>query len=367
LATAVPSYQFEQEEVIQKMISIFSIEGQQADKMKRLYRNTAIQTRHSVIGDFKHPRDQWKFWGCDYPGVIPPMSNRNAIYKQEAPKLAHQAANQALQAWGGDPSAITHIISVSCTGVMAPGIEFELINSLNLPRSVSRLGINFMGCFGAFKGLHVAQSFAKESRHHRILLVCTELCSLHLQSELTNDNIIANALFADGAAAVVVGADSKDWETRLWNIVKQSSYGLEDSLELMTWEAGDHGFWMRLSSQVPQIIHQHISAFTDTLLSSDIAVNECDWAIHPGGKAIIYAIEKALKLEKTQTQAAWETLSNYGNMSSATFLFVLQELLKQKSSKQWSIGIGFGPGLSIEGIVLRKPNSYLHEKTFKSA
>lgn len=355
LATAVPPHIFKQEEIAEKIISILDIEGSKSEKIRKLYQNSAIQQRHTILPDFKYPRSEWHFWGSDYPQRIPGMSQRNKIYKKEAPKLAHQAASKALEVWGGDPAAITHVISVSCTGVMAPGIEFELISSLNLKRSVERLGINLMGCFGAFKGLAVAQAFAKENPKHRILLVCTELCSLHLQAEMTEDNLLGNALFSDGSAAVVVGASPQPQEKVLWEIVRNYSFGLDNSLERMSWEASDHGFLMKLSPYVPALIGRHIQSFTEQLLGSDTVSSSCDWAIHPGGKSIIQAIEKTMHLNENQTMSAWHTLAQYGNMSSSTFLFVLEHLYQQSTSYPWSIGVGFGPGLSIEGILLRKP------------
>lgn len=355
LSTAVPPYAFNQEDIANQMIDVLKIDKEKADQLRHLYRHSAIQKRYSVVPDFLKCREEWHFWGKNYPENEPSMASRNALYKQEAPRLAREAAQKALHAWGGDPSTITHVISVSCTGVMAPGIEFDLMQALNLKQSVNRLGINFMGCFGAFKGLSVAQSFAKEHPTHRILLVCTELCSLHLQSTLTHDHILGNSLFSDGAAAAIVGLKPKTDETPLWEIHRCGSWGMENSRDKMTWEAGDTGFLMTLSPFVPVLLGRNIRPFMESLLVSDAFSEECDWAIHPGGKSIIQAIEKAIKLDRTQTQASWDILAEYGNMSSSTFLFVLERLVQQRTSRSWTIGLGFGPGLSFEGIVLRKP------------
>lgn len=353
IATAVPSHFLPQEKIADKIIDALSLPAEKAKTLKQQYLNSAIQTRYSVVPDLTKDRHEWNFWGPQYPKSIPGMSQRNEIYKKEAPKLAHEAATKALKAWNGNPDQISHIISVSCTGVVAPGIEFELMQHLNLKPTAHRLGINFMGCFGAFKGLAVAQSFAKENPKHRILVVCTELCSLHFQAEQTLDNMLANSLFSDGAAAVIVGTNPEPDETPLWEIRNQSSLGLENSLEKMSWEASDQGFVMKLSHTVPVLIGRHIEPFVKTLIQ-DLSYTECDWAIHPGGKSIVQAIEKALNLDKSLTQASWEILANYGNMSSATFLFVLKQLLEQKNPKKWTVGVGFGPGLSFEGILLSR-------------
>ncbi|KAF3362720.1 Uncharacterized protein PHSC3_000707 [Chlamydiales bacterium STE3] len=354
LATEVPKFGFSQEEIAEKFIDILSLDQERAKMIRQLYQNSAILQRYSVIEDFQKERSEWSFWGKEFPKTIPGMAKRNDLYKVEAPKLALAAARKALADWGGDAHAITHVISVSCTGMIAPGIEFSLMQGLQLRPSTQRLGINFMGCFGAFKGLSVAQSFAKENPKNRVLVVCTELCSLHFQVDQTPDNILANSLFSDGAAAILIGAEPKSFEQAHWTIQNTGSLGLENTTEKMQWEAGDLGFVMKLSHTVPVLLGRKIGSFIDSLVTSDFSAIDCDWAIHPGGKSIIQVLEKTLNIPKGLTKASWETLANYGNMSSATFLFVLKNILEQKSPRKWTLGLGFGPGLSVEGILLKK-------------
>lgn len=353
LATSIPQHTFSQEEIGEKMIAFLEFEPEKSGQIRHLYRNSAIEQRHSVIPDFKLDRDEWHFWGYDYPKNTPGTSKRNEIYKKEAPKLAHEAATKAIKEWGGSPSEITHVISVSCTGLMAPGLEFELLRSLNLNWSVNRLGINFMGCFGAFKGMAVARAFAKENPKHRILLVCTELCSLHLQADKTADNILGNSLFSDGCAAAIIGTHPGSPETPLWSILKTYSLGLDNTLNKMSWDVSENGFLMKLSPQVPVFLGRHVSPFISSLLNeNEVDPTEYDWAIHPGGKSIIQAIEKGMDLDQAQTQVSWDILRDYGNMSSATFLFVLEKMKNTPSVNKKTIGLGFGPGLSFEGILL---------------
>lgn len=361
LATTVPPHIYSQEETADKAIAILSIQHEKAEFLKRIYQNSAIQKRHSIIEDFLKPREEWEFWGAQYPKTVPGMSARNHRYKEEAPKLALEVAKKVLEKWGGDVSHITHIISVSCTGIIAPGIEFYLMQDLGLSYQVNRIGINFMGCFGAFKGLSVARAFALENPNNRILLVCTELCTLHLQADQDVETIMANSLFGDGAAAAIIGSDSKLDENPLWEIVRTHSLGFKNSFDKMSWEASDHGFFMRLSHTVPVHIGRHIKEFINDLFKESVAIEECDWAIHPGGKSILQSIERALELKPDQTNSSWETLSNYGNMSSATFLFVLDHLASQSTNRAWTAGLGFGPGLSAESILLRRP---LHLKEY---
>ncbi len=353
IATASPHHVISQNEIANKMIELLSIESPTKELLQRIYDHSCISQRHSVLDDFSSNPQMGFFLEKEGPNSNPCTRKRNEIYLREAPLLAHEAASKAIKAWGGDPSEITHVISVSCTGVAAPGLEFLLIPSLNLKRSVLRLGINFMGCFGAFKGLQVANAFAKENPEHRILVVCTELCSLHFQKDLSVHNLVGNSIFSDGAAACVVGCDKRKNEKPLYSIVQQHSIALDDSLDKITWEVANTGLIMQLSPQVPILIKTHIQKIIEPLLGKHASIAECDWPIHPGGKSILEAIEKKLQLDKNQTSASWETLFNHGNMSSATFLFVLDRLARQKAKRKWAVGLGFGPGLSIEGVLLR--------------
>lgn len=354
LSGIVPPHVFKQNEIAQKFRDIFSIEEEKKEFINRIYLNSSITNRYSVVNDFHKSREEWSFWGSEYPKTIPGMGARNQRYKKEAPLLAEKAARQVLERWGGNASQITHLISVSCTGMIAPGIEYYLMQNLGISPTINRLGINFMGCFGAFKGLSVAQAFAQANPDARILLVCTELCSLHLQADLDPETLMANAIFSDGSAAAIIGGHCFPREEPLWEILRTHSLGFENSRDKMYWEAGDVGFQMGLCRTVPVYIKRHMKEFTKGLLSDEMGIDECDWAIHPGGASILQAVEKALHLKNDQTQSSWKILNDFGNMSSATFLFVLDELSKQTHSRPWTAGIGFGPGLSAEGILLRR-------------
>jgi predicted naringenin-chalcone synthase len=189
------------------------------------------------------------------------MGKRNDYYKQEAPKLAHQAATEALKRWGRAHEEITHIIYVSCTGAVAPGVELLLAQQLGLQPNVRRLGINFMGCFGAFAGLATARAFAASEPEARILVICTELCSLHYQPSERMDQLVANSLFADGAAAVVVGNSLRQNEKPLFEMQTACSFAVPNSLDKMSWEASDTGFVMGLSPDVPRYLRAHIKKY----------------------------------------------------------------------------------------------------------
>lgn len=338
LATASPAHKYRQNQLAERMLNGLKLDPPRQEDLRKLYRNSAIETRHSVLENL------------DLLFNEPTADERNAIYKTEAPKLALSAAKKALSQWNGSPREITHVISVSCTGMMAPGIEYFLIKELGLHPTVKRIGINFMGCFGAFNGLAAAKSFANENPEHRILMVCTELCSLHAQLDLSSDSLLANALFADGAAACVIGSTNNTHP--LWEIVDHASLLLENSYDYMAWDVAKSGYTMKLSTKVPVLIKKNILPFIHTLLKSKPPSEDCQWAIHPGGKDILKALEKECGLQSWQTECSWQTLKEHGNMSSATFLFVLEKLINTPT--KWTCGIAFGPGLVFEGILLRR-------------
>lgn len=354
LGTAVPEYCYQQDQLSHAVISALEMNTLRSKWYQKICEHSAIQTRYSVIPDLDETVNTGKFLGSSISTTSPSFSFRNEIFKREAPRLAHKAASQAIHDWGGNPGSITHIVSVTCTGVVCPGIEVSLIQSLNLDYSVERVAVNFMGCFGAFKGLAVAQALANENPRNRILLVCTELCSLHLHKTESRETLIGNALFADGAASVIVGAEPKSFENPVWEIEKRASHIFPDSQNEMTWETGDTALVMRLTREVPRMIRDGVREFLAGLLQPDLTFDDCDWALHPGGKSILENIEESCGIGREQTAASWEVLSKYGNMSSPTFLFVLDQMRSRSSRKQWTIGAGFGPGLAMEGVLLRR-------------
>lgn len=352
LATALPEYSAEQSAIAEKIMATLQLEGSMADFINRIYDRTAIKRRYSVLKDIEMTDStEAQLLKSDFLLNTPMTGIRNDIYIKEAPALALKSAQEAIAQWKGDVADITHIISISCTGVMAPGIEFLLQKELGLTSSVQRIGLNFMGCFGAFRGLAVAASIAKEDPKNRVLMVCTELCSLHVQADIRPEVLVSNALFGDGSAAAIIGGSVQDTERSLWQIERSAAQALSDSLDDMTWALSDYGCVMTLSSRVPKIIEKDAPAFIDTLISPE-DYQKYTWAIHPGGKSIVQALERVCQLNEKQTSASWHVLENHGNMSSATFLFVLNKLAQEVEKHPKIIGLGFGPGLSIEGILL---------------
>ncbi len=349
LETSLPAYSLSQLEIADHLNRFMHFEDEEAWFLEKIYKNSAIGRRYSVLPDIIH---------ATHPAGFIGMSERNAIYKKEAPLLAEKSARGALNNWNRPPSDITHIISVSCTGIMTPGIEFLLSQRLGLNPDASLLGINFMGCHGAFKALKVAAKIAKENPKNRILLVSTELCTLHFKTRGDIESIVIQSLFADGSASAIIGCQPTEHEKVIFEITEERSCAIHDTLDDMTWDASDEGFNMTLSQRVPSLIETHIESFVKQLAGTSANFHEFEWAIHPGGKLIVESVEKALKLDRSMTASTWNVLGHCGNVSSATFLFVLKDIFNRNISKEKVIGLGFGPGLCVEGLVLNYKGVY---------
>ncbi|MCH9769915.1 MAG: type III polyketide synthase [Gammaproteobacteria bacterium] len=351
IGTAVPNFKMQQDYLASFMAKALKLNAAHAAKFEKVGVNTVIEERYSVLGDFLEEVEQDKvFLGANFPDSQPSLQLRNQRYQQEALPLAYRAARLACQSWGGDYQAITHVVVVSCTGIMMPGLDAHLVDQLSLNPKVERIGVHFMGCFGAFKGLAVASALSRENAKNRILLVCLELCSLHFQDSEHQDTLLANLLFADGCAAVIVG-DAANTNAGC-KIIKRESYLLPGSRDTMSWDIGPTALEMHMTKETPAKIRSAIKPFVERLLPGKFA--EADFIIHPGGKAILHAVEMACQLKKTQTQHSWEILRRYGNMSSPTVLFILKRLLQDPDGQKQFVMLGFGPGLTVEGLLCQR-------------
>lgn len=279
----------------------------------------------------------------------PTTGQRMKIYAERAGMLALESAAQALERSNVVPESITHLVTVSCTGFVAPGIDCHLVDGLALRSTVERTHVGFMGCHGALNGLRVAQAFARADPSAVVLLCAVELCSLHYHYGWDPQKIVANALFADGAATVVGRAAGP---ADCWRVSATGSCILPDSGDAMSWTVGDHGFEMTLSKRVPDLIAKHLRPWLETwLLSSGSKFQDVrSWAIHPGGPKILAAVEESLSLPPNATQASRSVLETCGNMSSPTLLFILERLVLRGAARP-CVALGFGPGLVAEAVL----------------
>lgn len=290
--------------------------------------------------------------------LSPGTQTRNQIYTDHAQRLFVRAARTALAqaAPAVTPQDVTHVITVSCTGFFAPGPDVRVVKDLGLPADVSRMHLGFMGCNAAFPALRAAHTACRSDPQAVVLVVCVELCTLHLHVRNDPDTIMGNALFADGAAATVITArdtgdrspepalELLDFETTL------APVGEED----LAWSVGDEGFEMILGTYVPRIIDDHVTDALAPLLSrADLSVADIPlWAVHPGGRSILDKVQSRLALADDHMEPSRAVLADAGNMSSVTILFVLERI--RTSGTSGLVGaMAFGPGLSIESALLR--------------
>lgn len=360
LGTATPRHMVDQT-VAAEIAKGYSCETPaQARLLPTLYRRTGVRTRGSaVVEHYDGKTVQQSFFppwrGGDHLG--PTTGARSERFAADAAPLARQAAAAALLDAHCPAAEITHVVTVSCTGFFAPGVDVALIRQLGLASTVERTHVGFMGCHGALNGLRVASAFARSDPHARVLLCAIELCSLHYRYGWDPEKVVANALFADGAAAAVIasapGAAPADGAAAVWRIGAGGSCLLPDSEHEMTWKIGDHGFEMTLSPRVPGVIEQHLRPWLERWLGArGLSLQQIgSWAVHPGGPRIVDSVACALSLPEGSTSISDEVLRDFGNMSSPTVLFILQRL-RQRGAPLPCVALAFGPGLMAEAALL---------------
>ncbi|MDI9882620.1 type III polyketide synthase [Flectobacillus longus] len=351
IGTAVPSNRFTQLEIADFMARSLELDESEKRKLIALYRSTKIQYRHSVLPDYGLAVDAYQF----YPRSqnlepFPSVAQRMEVYKQTALPLCLEAVK------GLPLDGVTHLITVSCTGMYAPGLDIELVQALNLSGNIRRTAINFMGCYGAFNGLKVANDICLAHPTAKVLLVSVELCTLHFQKKKDLDFLLSNALFSDGAAAVIIESHASHSK-----VLKLESFFCDlftEGRSDMAWHIADFGFEMTLTSYVPQLIKKGINLLVENLLQSNGTRRDeiKYYAIHPGGRAILESVELALGISTTDNQYAYEVLRDYGNMSSTTIIFVLKKVLELVSDENNGckvLSCAFGPGLTVESLIAK--------------
>ena len=326
--------------------------------IRKVYSDSGIERRHSVIADFGNEgADSMLFQRVDGVMKEPTTGDRNEIYVDAAKKMIPEIARNAIDNCPGvEREDITHVITVSCTGFFNPGPDLLVIESLDLNPAVERYNLGFMGCYAAFPALKMADQFCAADPNANVLIICLELCSLHLQVKDDLDSIVANSVFSDGAAAAIVSGTPPVDGSKAYEINHFASRLTRDGSADMAWDIGDRGFNIVLSKYVARIIGAEIDGIVSGIFEScDASPDEIDvWAVHPGGRAIVDKIQESLELDPSQVTPSRKVLSEYGNMSSATVLFVLREILESGSvnNGQKVCAIAFGPGLTIEASLL---------------
>lgn len=364
IGTANPAHRLSQSVIAGFMLRAMKLNNGDARKLKAIFRSSGIDYRHTVLEDYGKTEGFTFYSDTEDLEPFPGTERRLQLFREKALALSVGACDELAHFFPSfRPETISHLIAVCCTGMYAPGLDVDLVQALKLSSTVQRTAINFMGCQASFNALKVADAICKSNEHARVLVVCTELCSLHFQRPGTDDNLLANALFADGSAAVLVEAES----TSPLKLTLEEFHSdlAPEGLSDMAWTIGNAGFEMKLSAYVPDLIRKGIGSLTHTLLRK-ISVDLCDiryFAIHPGGKKILQAIEAELGIHPSKNEAAYHVLRNYGNMSSPTVLFVLKEVVRRLNGQdegQRVLSFAFGPGLTLESMVLRIENHGSH-------
>jgi predicted naringenin-chalcone synthase len=355
IGTAVPRELITQDDAARLAVELAGQGESDAAAIQTLYRKTGVRKRYSTLINSStngQPASQTFFSiATDSNDRGPTTGDRMRRYEQAALELAAQAARVALIKSNTSPEELAHLVTVSCTGFSAPGIDVGLMESLGLSRGVSRTHVGFMGCHGALNGLRVAAALSHSAPSSKVLLCCVELCSLHHQYAADPQQVVANALFSDGAAAIVGNSDkSPDCS---WRLIDQFSHVLPETDDLMAWRIGDNGFDMRLSPHVPGVIKQMLKPWLYAQLARhSLCIEDIrSWAIHPGGPRVLTACADSLGLDHAYLEPSQRVLADYGNMSSPTILFILEKLRAEPNSLP-CVMLAFGPGLTIEAALI---------------
>ena len=315
---------------------------------ERLVDKAQIAHRFSVLAPSATPTGASVDAGCFYTrGQFPPIAARMRLYEEHAPALAVRAV--AGLDLGPEARRITHVIVTSCTGLYAPGLDLELVERCGLDPSVERTMVGFMGCYAAINALKLARHIVRSEPAARVLVVDLELCSLHLQETTDLEQMLSFLVFADGCAASIVSADPVGLSLDGFHAVL-----VPDTRELITWKIRNLAFDMVLSGRVPGAIASGLASRGAAILGGAEPGAIDLWAVHPGGRSVLDAVERGLGLAPEALLVSRDVLRRYGNMSSATVMFVLQAILATSTPGQRGCGMSFGPGLTAETMLFHR-------------
>jgi predicted naringenin-chalcone synthase len=354
IGTAVPDYSFQQQDIIPLMLKLYKLDKTESRKLSFQYRLSDIKKRHTIVKDYGNSNsDGWNFIPSNLENPFPNLEERMNIYNREALPLSLRAIENCLAETDIIPSDITHIISVSCTGMSAPGLDLQITEALNLPPDTYRTSVNFMGCYAAVHAMKQAWQICESSKKAaNVLIVLTEFCSLHFHKDFSPDSASSALLFSDGCAAMLLSNSIKgNLGLQLRDFYSRVIYkGKKD----MAWELSSQGFRITLSSYIPEILNEDIQSLTEYAFQHyGITKGKfTHFALHPGGKRILQALQNQLGLTDDQMKYSKHILAEYGNMSSPSVVFVLKEIINSISKGETAniFGIALGPGLTMESF-----------------
>ena len=350
IGTAVPHHDVHASYL---QIAPFFLEAESDRKsFAKMARRAGISHRYSTLKPAA-PEEWHKRYDADGfygPGQFPTTGARMQRFAQDAPALVDQALDNLAARLDPDwNKGVTHLVICTCTGFAAPGLDHHVITQHGLATTVERTMIGFMGCNAAMNGYKTARHIVTSDPSARVLVLNVELCGLHFQENAPLTTALMFMLFADGAAAALISADPKGLALQSFR-----SDLLPDSRDKITWDIGDNGFNMWLSGRVPRTISRTLPGHFETLRQDAEGRDIELWAIHPGGRTILDAVEMSLDLDPSDIAHSRGVLNDFGNMSSATLPFVLQRMLSDPMSERTGVAIGFGPGISVESMVFQE-------------
>lgn len=361
IGIAIPPYRIAQEAHYNILVSANGLDRAEKLMLRTIYAKSGIDYRHSVLSEFGQADEpEHLIWHPSGEQPSTPVAKRMQVYEQYAVGLCAEAVQNCMDALPAVKAAdITHVITFSCTGMYAPGLDIELVEKFGLSRHAERTCINFMGCYAAINALKSAYHIARSEPEAVVLIAGVELCSLHYQKSTEPHQMVANALFSDGAAAAIISTKDLSAESRHPSFCINGFYAEfePNAASDMVWRIGNAGFDLRLTPEVPAVVSSNIRGLIDRALQrAGLTQEQIDaYAIHPGGVKILEACESALGISKEDNVISYDVLRNYGNMSSVTVLFVLKSymdtLAKEEHGKN-ILACAFGPGITMESMIV---------------
>jgi len=318
-----------------------------ARRARLLFSRARLQSRQFAIPDVV-PGSDSDLYGR---GEIPSTAERMGVFARVAPELAVEACRRALRDAGVDAQDVSSLVVATCTGVGAPDLDVELVERLALPPSVERNLIVWMSCTASFPALRIARRSVASNPGSVALVVCVELCSLHVRADVETSSLVAHSLFADGASALVLG--DRSHREVLATLGEGATEQIPEGRDSLRWLFTDHGFQAHVGPDLPMLIGKATPSFVEDLLGEDVG-NVRSWCVHPGGPAILDAVEQTIGLDPSLLENSRGVLRTLGNMSSATIWYVLEHALHDLAAGDLGVLLGFGTGLTIEGLVFRR-------------
>ena len=363
IGTALPKTHVSQEDALTIAQTLLGPEGEDREWLGKVYAGCGIGKRHfsvnnQVVRDILEGTNESNspFLPREHMPAGPTTKERMDHYEEFAGPLALSATTQALGDAEIDPTTIRQLVTVSCTGFFSPGVDQHIIREVPLSSGIERTHVGFMGCHGALNGLRAAHGLANLYPGQPVLLVAGEHCSLHNHYLWEKEKLVANALFGDGAAALVMRQTPghPNVPSTGLRLAGSASCIVPNSTDLMSWRVGDNGFTMTLSPRIPALVRRILPGWITAFLAEHgLTPSEVKgWAVHPGGPRILDAVEEAMGLGQNGLEDSRAILAEVGNISSPTVLFILQRMLRRQQQMP-IVALGFGPGIAIEAALFR--------------